>query len=88
MATSAMVLFYVFMKFSNMFLIKKSCIFLGIMSCSLVKVNQHFGGTCNLHFQSQRVSQGRKQQERGRKLWLGLLFDPEDGSDMFLQNVS
>jgi hypothetical protein len=83
-----MVLFYVFMIFSNMFLIKKSCIFWDITPRSLVKVNRHFGGTCHFHLQSQRLNQGRKQQETGSILWLGTLFDPEDGSDMFLQNVS
>jgi hypothetical protein len=33
-----------------------------------------------------RVSQPRNQYEAGSKM-LGLFFDPEDGGDIFLQNV-
>jgi hypothetical protein len=37
--------------------IMKSSIFWTITLCSLVKVNQHFRGTCYLHLQGWRVSQ-------------------------------
>jgi hypothetical protein len=51
------------------------------MPCSLLKGNQHVGGTC-LHFQDQRISQLRKQSSACFLLHsgflLGLFFDPED----------
>jgi hypothetical protein len=45
-------------------LILKSFVFLDIMSCIPVKVNQPFGGTCHLGW---RVSQPRSQHEAGSK---------------------
>jgi hypothetical protein len=54
-----------------------------------------FRGTCHLHLQGLEVSQARNQHEVGGKqslllptssLFLGLFFDPEDGTDTFLQN--
>jgi hypothetical protein len=64
-----------------------SMIFWVVTLCSSEKV-RHFGGTCHLHF---RIN----EQETSRSWWrlasagflLGLLFDPEVGSDMFLRNV-
>jgi hypothetical protein len=70
------------------------------MPCSPLKVNRHFGGTCHLHFQSQRICQAKKkhgsrwQSEHMALLatcfhvcfLLSLFFDPEDGNDMFLLN--
>jgi hypothetical protein len=35
----------------------KSSIFWDISSCSLLKVNRRFGGTCRLHLQGRRISQ-------------------------------
>jgi hypothetical protein len=35
----------------------------GIMSCSPLKVNQHFGGTYRLHLQGRRIRQARNQRE-------------------------
>jgi hypothetical protein len=43
--------------------VMKSSIFWDIMSCSTLKVNRHFGGTCHLHLQGQRISQAKKQCE-------------------------
>jgi hypothetical protein len=42
-------------------------IFLDVTSCSLLKVNWHFGGTCHAHLQGQRISQARNQHEAGSK---------------------
>jgi hypothetical protein len=38
--------------------VMKSFIFWNITNCSLLKFNQRFGGTCHLHLQGQRISQG------------------------------
>jgi hypothetical protein len=62
------------------------------MLCNLLKVNIHFGGTCCLHLQGQRISQKINQNERGGKqihllhadFLLVLFFDPEVGCDIFL----
>jgi hypothetical protein len=66
--------------------IMKNTIFCDIPPCSPLKVNQHFGRTLYLHLQG-RISQARYQCESG---WQGIifcLFDPDDGGNMFLQNV-
>jgi hypothetical protein len=44
--------------------------------CSPLKVNQYFGGTC--HRACYLLHAG---------FLLGSFFDPEDGGEMFLQNV-
>jgi hypothetical protein len=41
--------------------VMKSSIFWDIMSCSPLKVNRRFGGTCRLHFQGLRIIQARNQ---------------------------
>jgi hypothetical protein len=43
------------------FSITKSPVFSDITSCSLLKVNVRFGGTCNLQLQGRRLSQVRNQ---------------------------
>jgi hypothetical protein len=53
--------------------IMKSSVFWDIMPCTLLKVNWHFGGTCCLHLQGQRISQASNQQERGSKEQVALL---------------
>jgi hypothetical protein len=67
----------------------KSSVFWDIAPCSSVKVNRRFGYGLNL--QVRRISQVRNQHEAGSKegsgLFLGLLFDPDDGGDMSLRNV-
>jgi hypothetical protein len=50
----------------------KNTIFRDITSCSQLKVNGRFRGTFRFHLQG---------------FLLGIFFDPEDGSDMFRQNV-
>jgi hypothetical protein len=66
-------------------LLKQSPIFWDIPSCSQLKINWRFGGTCRLNLQGWRVSHARNQHEANSLLWL--LFNPENG-DMFLRNVS
>jgi hypothetical protein len=51
-------------------------------------------GIYYLHLQGRRVSQARNQQKQeagwapaSGTFLLGLLFDPEDGGDMFVRNV-
>jgi hypothetical protein len=76
----------------------KGSIFWHIKPCSPSKVNWCFGGTCCHYLQGQRISQARNQRESrwqaeqpptfDASFLFGLFFDPEDGTDMFLQNVS
>jgi hypothetical protein len=60
-----------------------------ITPCSQLKVNRRFGGTFRLHIHGQRISQARNQQGKYSKecqagFLLGLFFDREYGSEMFL----
>jgi hypothetical protein len=69
-----------------------------IMLSRPLKINQHFKGTCHLHLEGQRISQVRNQNEADTKqdtrylldasFLLGFFFDPEDGGDMFFENIS
>jgi hypothetical protein len=71
-------------------------IFWDIKSCSPLKVNRRFGGTYQLHLQGRKINPGRYQRERKWQaeldfhagVLLGLFLDPEDGTGIFLQNVS
>lgn len=66
---------------------KKFC-FLG---CNVMQSSkgQHFGGICHVHLQYQSVSQARCQYGGLRAAcfmlasWCGLLFNIEEGGDMF-----
>jgi hypothetical protein len=40
----------------------RSPIFCNTTQCSPLKVNRHFRGTCDLHFQGRKISQARNQQ--------------------------
>jgi hypothetical protein len=51
--------------------IMNSSIFWDIMPCSLVKDNQHFGGTYHIHLQGWRVSQARNQHGVGKMQSIG-----------------
>jgi hypothetical protein len=61
-------------------MVMKSSAYWDITPCSSVIVNQRFGGTYHLHFQSEKALLDALR-------FLGLLFDPEDVGDMFLRNV-
>jgi hypothetical protein len=52
-----------------------SSVFWGITTYSLLKLNQHFGGTCHLHLQSKTIRQARNQHEAVSKQGPGLLAD-------------
>jgi hypothetical protein len=71
--------------------VMKSSIFWDVTPCSLLKVNQRFGGRCRHHLQGRRKSRARNQLDSGRNQldsgWQAELFDPEYGGDMFLRNV-
>jgi hypothetical protein len=59
----------------------------------MLNVNQWFGGTCHLHLQGQRISQGRNQHEAAAcylfraGFLLHLFFNTEGGSNMFLETT-
>jgi hypothetical protein len=67
----------------------KSYIFWAVTPCSPLKINRHFGGTCNLHLQGRGINQARNQYGAGGKQssGFGLFYYPEDGGDMFLRNI-
>jgi hypothetical protein len=54
-------------------------------SYSLLTVNQRFGRTSHLHFQGWRAWTAYCLLHAS--FLLGILFNPEDGGDMFLRNV-
>jgi hypothetical protein len=72
----------------------KSSIFCDITSYSPLKVNKRFGGIFHLHLQGRIIGQARSQHKSLFATYfhagflLGLFFDPEDGGEMFLRNVS
>jgi hypothetical protein len=76
-------LFLRFLSFEDL----KRPVFWDITPRSSLKANENFGGTCNFHHQGQRLSKKKSQQHHAGVL-LGLLFSAENGSDMFLRNVS
>jgi hypothetical protein len=63
--------------------VMKRSVFWDIISCSPLKVNRCFGGTCRLNL---RHDTGSRQDYAG--FVRSLFFDPEDGGGMFLRNVS
>jgi hypothetical protein len=69
--------------------VMKNSIFWDTAPCSPLKVSRCFEGRCRLHFQGRRISQARNQHDSRWQagLLLGLLFELEDGSDMFLRNI-
>jgi hypothetical protein len=63
-----------------------------LLGCNeLLKVSSSFWGTCCLHLWSCRVSHVRNSMKHCCLLHVGvlfvLLFNPEDGDDMFLWNI-
>jgi hypothetical protein len=65
----------------NELIIMNSTIFWDITSCSLLKVNRRFGGTYRLHLHLVLATCFHAG------FLLSLVFDPEDGGDIFLRNV-
>jgi hypothetical protein len=71
--------------------IMKNSVFWNITPCSALKVKRSFGGTCYLHLHGQRINQARSQHAcylLHTSFLFGLFFNPEDGSNMFLQKIS
>jgi hypothetical protein len=74
----------------------KSSVYPDISPCSPLKVNRLFGGKYWLHLQDRRISKGRNRtKQTGCACYMlhygflpGLLFEPEDGGDMFVRNVT
>jgi hypothetical protein len=58
-------------------------VFWDITLCSPLKINRRFGLTCRLHFEDRR---SRAFFIFHADFLLGILFDPEDGGDIFLRN--
>jgi hypothetical protein len=67
----------------------KSVIFWDMTPCSPLKPNRHSRETCRLHRHGLKVSEKKNsmKQAASKAALLGLLLNPEDGSDMFLRNV-
>jgi hypothetical protein len=57
---------------------KVVALFWDIALCSLLKVNQCFGGTSCLHCQSRRILQARNQHKPGSKQWTTQGYIAED----------
>jgi hypothetical protein len=57
---------------------------------AVLKINRRFGGIYPLHLQVEEYAEEQETSAEagGRELLLGVLFDPEDGGDIFLRNVS
>jgi hypothetical protein len=74
----------------------RRAIFLYVTPFSPIEIYRCFGETSCRHLQGRRVSQASNQPARERYAWhfilagylLGLLFDPEDGSNTFFRGVS
>jgi hypothetical protein len=67
----------------------KSSIFWDITSCSPLKFNRLFGGTCLLRLQGWKVSWAKNQDKVGLLhvvFLFRLFFTREDGGDMFFRN--
>jgi hypothetical protein len=65
--------------------VMKSTILWDITPCSALKINRRFGGTCRKKPAWKQVALLVTYFHAG--FLLGLLFDSEDGNDMFLRNV-
>jgi hypothetical protein len=60
-------------KMCHFVLLWMSSVFWDMTACSLLKVTWHFTGTCLLHFQGCRVSQGRNWHEAGDMIYTSAL---------------
>jgi hypothetical protein len=67
----------------------KYTIFWDVTPSRMVEVHQCFGGTYCLHIQSKEVMSKKRAASEAllAGCLLGLLFDPEDGGNMFLRNL-
>jgi hypothetical protein len=71
----------------------KNSVIWRIMPCIPLKAHRRFGGTCHLHPQATSISHAKTSVKAGSKqnyagLLFGVFFDPKDGGDMILRNVS
>jgi hypothetical protein len=69
---------------------KKNSTFWDTTQCIPMKVNRHFGGTHHLHLLGWRITKAKNRKASyllSIGFLLGLFLNPEDGSNMFLQNV-
>jgi hypothetical protein len=64
--------------------VMNSSIFWDTTSCSPLKLNRRFGGTCLLNVQVRRMAQEESDKQSHP---LGLFFDLEDVGDMFHRNI-
>jgi hypothetical protein len=61
--------------------VKKNYVFMNIMSCSPLKVNRYFVGTCRLHLQDRRRSHARNYHNASKH---ACFFIPENGGHIFI----
>jgi hypothetical protein len=73
------------LRFEVLVVVMKNSVFWDITTCSPIKGNRCFGGTCYLSLQGRRINRTRNQREitcLHRDFFFGLFFDPEDGDDI------
>jgi hypothetical protein len=69
-------------------MVKNSSVFWNKTPCGPLKANRRFGGICRLHLQGRKINRAIPICYLFRAGFLrGSFVDPEDGGDMFFQNV-
>jgi hypothetical protein len=71
----------------NETVVMKSSVFWDDTTCSFLKVNRLFGGTCGLHLQARSITQARNRSgsccKQSSGFLLGLFFYPEYWGETF-----